>query len=299
MSTSRGENPPIRIVTRLLAEMQTTIVGSGVRALGGELVRSVIFTLVVRQSLSDGAAISTYSLANSLSRPYETVRRHIGALIALGMCERTAAGVVARPAVLTRPPFSAAMTVAHDSFVRFVDDLKTLGVPMPQQRDTQRYIPPLGVQAAVDIMLAVTDTNRDTHRDWAELVIFSTVLCGNVRDFARDPVLARQYADQTTPSPEALRKPVRPSSVARAIGISESTVRRRCEAMLADGRLERVRGGLRVHENWLNRPESIATSLDSYQNIKRILERIAAAGFPFDDPASAYLDGRPADARFD
>lgn len=293
-----GVEAPIRLMTRLLAEMQTAVIGTGLRALGGDLDRFTIFTLIVRQSLSGGAAISAHSIANSLSRPYETVRRHIGALVARGLCARTPNGVAPVATALSGPPFADVLAVAHDSIVRFVEDLGRLGVPLPQQRDTNGYAPHIGVQAAADIMLAVIDSNRDSHRDWVDLVIFSTILCGNVRDYARDPVVAWRHADHRMPPPENLRRPVRASVAARVVGLPESTVRRRIDAMAAAGRLVRTSGGLLVSEDWMNEPRQVATSLGSYQNTKRILERLAAAGFPFAAPDTAYLTGRPADVRF-
>jgi DNA-binding Lrp family transcriptional regulator len=299
--------PPIRLMTRLLAEMQTSIVSAGLRAFDGDLDRFVIFTVVGRQSLTVtpggegpvGTPISMHALANSLSRPYETVRRHVHALIDEGICERQPNGVISPRESLTSPTMQALTIIAHDSFVRFVEDLAALGVALPMARPDTAYDPRVGVRNAADLMLAVTDTNRAVHTDWGELTVYSTILCANVRRFAHDPVLALRYADQRASIPRELWQPVRPSVVARMIGLSESTVRRRIAALLADGRVEQWRRGLVVSEAWLNRPESVATSTGSYHNIRRILERAAAAGFPFESPASAYLAGRPAGFGFD
>ncbi|MEI9851788.1 MAG: hypothetical protein WDN24_14225 [Sphingomonas sp.] len=158
------------------------------RALEGDLDRFVIFTpdrppVAARRRGDLGP-----SLANSLSRPYETVRRHIAALIALGLCERTAQGVVPMPAALASRSVAETLAVTHDSFVRFVEDLRRLGVPLPRQRAGGGYAPETGVQAVADVMLAVTDTNRARHRDWTDLVVFSTIylrqrprLCARIR----------------------------------------------------------------------------------------------------------------------
>lgn len=307
MSHAAVSRPPIRLMTRLLAEMQTSIVAAGVRAFDGDLDRFVIFTVVGRQSLTSapqgggepGTPISMHALANSLSRPYETVRRHVHALIDEGVCDRQPNGVISPRASLTSVKLQALMAAAHDGFVRFVEDLAALGVALPKARAGIAYDPSVSVRGSADLMLAVTDTNRAVHGDWAELVVYSTVLCANVRRFAHDPVLAQRYADQTASPPRELWLPVRSSVVARVIGLSDSTVRRRIAAMLDDGRLEKRRGGVVVSEAWLNRPESIATSTASHHNIRRILELAAAGGFPFESPASVYLAGRPAPFAFD
>jgi hypothetical protein len=290
----RGPRPPIRLVTRLLAQLQTGILAHGIPALGGDLDRFSIFTLIVRQSLANRAgdfdakppAISAHSLAIS------------NALVSAGLCRRTALGLIATHEGLGTPEFRDLLARTHDCFIRFVEDLTLLGMPMPQERGTAGYRPEISVESAADIMLSVADSNRGSHRDLAGLVIFSTVLCANVTNFAGDPVLARRHADDGNPVPDAMLVPVRARIVAQVLGLSETTVRRRVQEMLRDGRLERRRGGLIASEAWLNRPESIATSVVTYGNIRRILERVAAAGFPFSDPGRAYLTGRPEDIRF-
>lgn len=302
MMIARTEaKPPIRLMTRLLARMQTGIVAAGVHAFGGDLDRFVIFTLIGRQSLTaaqeDGAPvavpISMHALAASLARPYETVRRHVSALTAQGLCLRTSDGFIVAPDSVGVPPISTLLVTAHDHFVRFVEDLAVLRVPLPRTREGVTYSPRGGVQASIDLMLAVTHSNRLRHHDWSELAIYSTILCANTRDYARDPDIAPLYADETVSVPPERNLPVRSSVVARVLGIPESTVRRKVAELLREGRVLRRREGLVFSEAWLNLPDSVATSTESHGNIRRVLDRAAVAGFPFDAPASAYLAGRP------
>ncbi|MCW3837757.1 hypothetical protein ACFQ1E_17060 [Sphingomonas canadensis] len=301
------EVPPIRLVTRLLSEMQTSIVAAGIRAFDGDLDRFVIFTLIVRQGMrsweaapgeEDAGAISTHSLAASLSRPFETVRRHVIALTEAGLCARTPSGVRARRQAQARPEIREAMIVAHDSLVRLVEDLARFGVPLPPARAGVAYDPAAGLQASADVMLAVIDSNMPAHSEWLNLVLFSSILCANSRAITQDPALAQTHRDHRNPVPGALWRPVRISVLSRTIGIPESTLRRHAAELMRRGSVMRARGGLVVNEAWLNTPPAVAISTASYHNIRRILTWLGARGFALDAPAGAYLRGRPDDAPF-
>ncbi|WP_326525168.1 hypothetical protein [Sphingomonas sp.] len=269
--------------------MQTTIVAGGLRAFDGDLDRFIIFSLIVRESLGNAdrsAAISTYSLALSLGRPFETVRRHVNALIVAGHAMRIPRGVTVAAAAWTVPAIAALMTLTHDSFVRFVED------SLPHLGDAPRrgpiaYSHGVGVQAAADLMLTALDSNRQIHGGWIDLVLFSTVLHTN---------MLRLHAGRAAGSTGALTADhaVRASVIARALAISETTVRRRLADMAGPGRpLRRVREGLMISIEWLDSPAAIDTSLRTYSGIRRIVARAAAQGFPIDAPAQAYIAGRP------
>lgn len=298
--------PPIRLMTRLLAELQTTILAHAIRLFEGDLDRVTIFALITRgtyafnrQGQPAPTGISAHSLAMSLSRPYETVRRHVHALVDAGWCVRGPDGVHASPAELARPELVAFSTLMHDSAVRFVADLAHNGVPMPEVGAARPYHHAAGVQAAIDMMLAVVDSNRRVHGDWLELVVFSTIYCANSRRLNQDRALARLYADGRTVPPPELRQPVRTSAVARALGLPEATVRRRVASLLQNGRVERLGKKLLVSEAWLNRPESVATSTQSFAIVRLLLARLGANGFPLEDPSRAYLVRRPEIPAFD
>lgn len=286
-------------MTRLLSEMQTSIIAAGVRAFDGNLDRFTMFTLIARlggfqpQTASDRGAISVASLSGSLSKPFETVRRHVNAMLEDGMCVRTSRGVVASEMALSKPEIMAIVRLSHDCLVRLICDLTALGVELPQPRKIHPYDNNVGAKAAVDIMLAVADSNIREHHEWINLVLSATVICANARPLAGDLELSKYYATPEHSVPDRLCTPVRPAVVARTLGLAPATVQRRMSAQLAAGQLVRKRGGLVVPEAWLNQPEILAISTASYQNVRRVMGSVAAGGFPFDDPASAYIEGRP------
>ncbi|MEH3158710.1 MAG: hypothetical protein PGN08_07065 [Sphingomonas taxi] len=272
-------------VTHLLAEMQTNINAAGLRNFEGDVDRFAIFSLIVRESLCRnvrGKAISTHSLAISLSRSFETVRRHVIAMTEQGLCVRGRTGVLVRPEVLERPDIAKLMRLSHDSFVRFVEGATQLGEMRALRSVPKPYDPHVGIAAAIDVMLATADSNRAVHRNWLDLVLFSTVLAANLQ--------RRGNSGEKVGPTHA----VRPTVLARALNLPETTVRRRLKALIEpDGPLVRGSAGFLVSKRWLERPEAAETSERTYTNIRLIVAQAAANGFPVEAPASVYLDGRP------
>ncbi len=276
----------IRPVTRLLAELQTGILANGIRAFDGRLDRFVTYTLVTRVTgLPDPATgtitpTSVHALAQSLGRPYETIRRHANALIDDGLCARDGNRIAVSAEGARRPVIAQLLGRTHDCFVRFVEDLKVTGAAVPQARNGS-YNKAIGIRAAVDIMLAVADTNREKHAGWLDLALFSTVVAGNCRD------------QPLSPEPSLASRPVTALAAGRTIGVAAATANRHFAAMVATGQLVRARGGFLVNGDWLSHPTAQAVTDNSAHNVRRLLGSVAAAGFPFDDPASAYHAGRP------
>ena len=285
MTREEPASAQLQAVTRCLAELQTSIVATGVRAFDGWLDRLVIYTLIARMSgLTDpsaGTPISAHAIAASLGRPYETVRRHVNALVADGLCLRAGSHVRAARAGLERPHIARLMHLTHDVFVRFVEDLALAGEALPAPRANGGYHFAVGVQAVIDIMLAVIQTNREKHAGWLDLVLFSTVAAANCRATpAGAPVV-----------PATL--PVSAASVARTLALNPATVSRHLVFMTGTGQLRRANGGYLVNGDWLNHPTARAVTEQSLHNIRRLFATIAARGFPFDRPGDAYLRSRP------
>ncbi len=296
-----------RLIVRLIAELETTMVAAGVRALDGDLDRAIIFMVVARASemLSPhGAghaggegraakAISINALAASLGRPFETMRRHIHALCAAGLCERGPAGVTVPEAVHGRPEIAALFRGNHDALVRMVEDMRSFGVGLPETRAHIGYDWHTGLAAAHDVLLTGIEFHAHRYQSWTDMVLVNAILCANARPLAQNRELALAYADFGAVAPDALAQPVSTGSIARALGLPPSTAHRRVAAMIESGMLVRRARGVVLAEAALSDPERIEESRTSMLHVRQILVRLAAGGFRFDDPGANYCDGRP------
>ncbi|NML06339.1 ArsR family transcriptional regulator [Sphingomonas sp. G-3-2-10] len=294
-------------MVRLLAEMQTSATAFGLRVFDGDLDRAILFMVIARQSgvlsqLSDGhagpggrgaKAISINALAASMSRPFETVRRHVKALTEAGLCVRTPAGVIVPADVYDRPHVAALFRTHHDVLVRLMEDMLWFDMPLPEARPQVAYDWRTGLVAAHDILLTGLEFHAARYRSWLDLVIVITIMCANARPFTYDRKVSLHYSDFNRLPSENMRAPVPASVVARAMGLPASTTQRRVNLLLDAGVLIRKPNGLMVSEPTLNDSRGIEDSRSSTDHTRQIFARLAAGGFRFDKPDLCYVEKRP------
>lgn len=291
---------PIAVAARLLAEFHTSMNIAGLRAFSGNLDRFLVFCFLMRTSLSRHArdgTISVHSAALSLGRPFETVRRHISALIEAGICERTATGVTLSAGFWARADTVVKMRFGHDCFVRLLDDGVAAGIfPVEPRPAGTTFDVRHGVCAACDLMLALIDSNRAICPEAIDLAIFSAVLHANGQRFAADPQAMIDGCRTLLP-----RHAVRVAEVARALSLPDTTVRRRVAPMSGpDGLYIRSRAGLLIAPRALRPCEHSGPAADArHGSIRLIIKRAVAAGLPLDRPGIAYRDGRPPSPQID
>lgn len=304
--------PMGRLMVRLIAEMQLTMIAAGMRALDGDLDRAVIFMVVARASEmlsphgaghargygSGAKAISINALAASLGRPFETMRRHIHALCAIGLCTRGPAGVTVPEAVHGRPEIAALFRSNHDALVRLAEDFTAFGLPLPESRRHLRYDWHTGLAAAHDVLLTGIEFHAHRFQSWTDMALVNAILCANARTLLESKELAAAYADFDVFPPENLWKPVSTGAIARALGLPASTAHRRVSVMVESGLLLRRARGVMLAPAALADPASMNDSRTALLHTRQILIRLAAGGFCFDTPAVQYRDGRPPAVQF-
>ncbi len=308
------ERTQARLAARLLVETQLT---SLVRAIaivrklgGGSFVfdRGIFFLAILRASgdmladwpdaprdATNGGGISINALSQSLHRPFETVRRHVNALIDAGLCERTGSGVVVPTSLRDDQDVAALLVHLHDSLVWLVDEFHTFDMPLPRTAAVgQPYRADITLAASIDLALGAFDNVGLFVSDWLELAIVGAVLVASVRRITLDSELARRYSETATFVPIERRDPVSAAAIARALTIPYSTVRRQILMTVAAGKLIERGRGVVLSDDMLGGPGAAIMGATATIRTGALFGRLVPGGFPFHDPKSAYVAGPPA-----
>jgi hypothetical protein len=305
-------DPPLRprnrIATRLIMEMQVDGAAAITRALGGNFDRAVIFLALLRETseirdhakgtaTAHGASrpgTSVNALAASLARPFETVRRHVNALIGDGLCLRDSGHIRGAHGVTIDDGIATALTHFHDIMIRLIEDMAEFGLPLPAQRTCTPHDERATIAAAIDLLLIAIEFHAAQHGDWLEVILYGAIMVANARPITYDLNHANSYSESDTVPPEALRLAISAPAVARAFGLPYSTVGRHVARMMSDGRLVRRPGGLIISAAWMSTPSQLGGARIVAERAAQIFARLAASGFTFDQAATLYRCGRPA-----
>lgn len=299
--------PRNRIATRIIMEMQVGGAAAIMRVFEGNFDRAVIFFALLREGSAfrehaNGTAISTgrsrpgasvNALAASLDRPFETVRRHVNALIAAGLCRRDGAFVAVEAGTMADPAIDATLADLHDLMIRLIEDMVDFDLPLPAPRRDVPYDRHITIAAAIDLLLVAIEFHAGQHGDWLQVLLYGTIMVANARPITYDVEHAHRYSESDTVPPDALRRPIGTAAVARTLGLPYSTAGRHILHMLADGRLQRRPGGLIVSAAWMSTPSQLEGARIVAARAAQILARLAASGFVLDRPAALYLRERP------
>lgn len=159
--------------------------------------------------------VSIHAIAMSMQLPFETVRRRLHHLEALGACRQEARGVIVPTAYLSSPAYLQDVLAAHERMRQLYLDLSGEGLldPLP----ASNYLPtdeaPVRAAARLlsDFLLRIAD-----------------IMMRRAEDTVSGMILAAVVADALRPADHRGAAPgVTASEAARRLGLPAETVRRR------------------------------------------------------------------------
>ena len=283
---SKEAGTPYRYITWRMVEFQMDSLKLALRVFPADLDRAIIFFLVARMSCSEwltGDAImrpenprvfSINALAASLSRPFETVRRHVHGMIDAGICAKHNEGFALFPTPERNADIILYYRDTANLILRLAGRLAEQGIPIPATESVAENEVEQLVNAALDICLVALENNDHGH--WFELALHGALIYENGRDIMGTPELAREYGNLVLTDEQ--RRPVRIRVLSDDYGIPYATVRRHVDQMLSAGMLRKKRGGYILNTQWTGVDEKIAQSDQTVQYLLRQFRGLAAAG---------------------
>jgi hypothetical protein len=289
---------PNRYITRCLVEFQLDSLRAALSIFPGDLHRAIIFVLVARLSCTDWivndrigrpahhTAFSINSIAASLGRPFETMRRHILGMVKEGICAKTADGIILAPTPAREPEiiryFAAHAMLLNRLAAKLVDH----DVPVPRPETLSDNQLRLQITAALDIGLIALENNE--YQSWYELIIHGALIHENGMDVMNSDTLSREYGN--TIIPDALWRPVKIRAISEKYGMPYPTMRRHFLTMQAEGYLHKKAGGYTLSTDWTGDAERIEMSNRTVQYLLRHLRTLSAAGIDLLEPVRVVVD---------
>lgn len=232
---------------------------------------------------------SIHSIATSLSLPFETVRRRIRGLAERGMCVFVPGGVLIDTAHFARQDtlplidkIHAGVRALYVVITQHAPSFDPLGVdvgePPPSRDQAASWIVS---RAALSYVLRYMESAERVAGSLLDGAIFMAVFNHNVAGYvarARAPGAPAMGADILD---DDLRDRIPAFAVARAMGLSAETVRRRINILLARGLLVRDDRGVYVPGSVLASPPMRAHRDRNIASLQRLFGELQRAGLRF------------------
>ena len=246
VATAPSEQP-YRWLIRLTENYFLNAIGQITQAIKCDLISSLLFLAIIRANLElvpararvlpdpdtliedrDRQPVSVYGLAQTLSLPYETVRRHIKRMVAAGLCEKTDRGIIVPAAVITSPAVLTLIINLASETRDYVGLMIEAGLDIPQA-----HVEP-GWQAPGPVARLAAGYLLDSQQllmgavkiDFISGLIFLEINYLNTMHFSKDKSLASAYSGLTAVLPNDQRRPVSVYQLARRLRLPYETCRR-------------------------------------------------------------------------
>jgi DNA-binding transcriptional regulator YhcF (GntR family) len=187
--------------------------------------------------------ISTHALAQTLSLPPETMRRHVARLIRDGYCERVGRqGLRLTEDLVASPRFAQLEALCVSALGGLVTAIKALGYDTEgsQPGGRGRRAPPRAFHSLIarhltDYLIRVIQDGIPIHGNLLNGMIFITVINENVRHITHDPELATRFAGADQPPQDEMRRPIRLRQLSLKLRLPYATLYRNVHGMIARG----------------------------------------------------------------
>ena len=220
--------------------------------------------------------VSASALARSLSLPFETVRRRMARLCATGWCAATPEGLVVPAQSLSS---LAHVSAVHSNLAMLREAYRRLvavgflepAAPLAGSRvanDADGLL--IAARFSTEYFLRIVDPLTASMDSLLDGFIVLQVHRANTVDLGDRRV--------SGPAPDAQKQPVATSAVARALGMSPETARRRLKALVADGMCRQQGGGVIVPMDALMRPEIQNVMAQNRQSLARMFRGLESFG---------------------
>ena len=287
-----------RLVFRCTTTFLLDLVSRQIRRHDGDFTRAIIYMAAIQASrsptsacgpLSPARAFSVRAIAQSMNLPYETTRRKIAELEALGLARRTGArGFTVAPESYEGPAYRADCEATWRAFRRVIADFRALnfdfsghlgGTALAAVRDLT-HIDLIDSVAVLsnDFLLRVLEACVEPHGSMMDATIFSTSTLLNAELLTNDPQLAWTYAGAETPPPDTLRTPASITDIAHALGLQHETVRRRVKQFCDRGWMKRVTGGYLICIERMQSPDVLQSGLMLSQRFLQLADSVHRLG---------------------
>lgn len=201
--------------------------------------------------------VSINAVANSLRMPFETVRRHVRRLEALGACASVDGGVIVPEAYLASPAYVESVTKSHRRLVTFFHQANAAGLVESLPRSAYPPESSIPVRAAVrllsDYVLRTTDGLMAAVDDIASAIVLLAVLTA---ENGRTNV----------------------AETAHRLSMPAETVRRHVKALMDQDHVRRISSGLVVPYEVFERPVWQTFLRENAVNVQRLFAGLAERG---------------------
>ncbi|MES2338032.1 MAG: hypothetical protein V4537_08055 [Pseudomonadota bacterium] len=307
------QRPPTRLIARAMSQFLLSSARAWARPHTGDLTSAFVMCTTLTANLEhlgygdplaalasdgrDGGAalrrpISANAIAESLSLPYETVRRRTIAMIADGRLRRVEAGLIVPPETLAGVALGRAMREVCDLLDDTVVTLAGIGfdahaiaasagaaMPGPSAPP-----PPdaLIARIALDAQIRSLETVASSFGDIVSAYVCATIVAANVRALTLDSELAWRYAAEDQSPPDALRRPVTIRDLARELAMPFETVRRHVRVLIERNAVVTVTArGVMVPRSVIEGADAVRHQARLMMEFVRMIGNLARAGYDF------------------